>query len=50
MVGRGEFMDMHEAGVRGKTVSEMSRLTGRERKTIRKLLLQAGRCRAGRGK
>lgn len=50
MVGRGEFMDVHEGWVRGKTVSEISRLTGRDRKTIRKLLLQGGRRRASRGR
>jgi predicted transcriptional regulator len=38
MVGRGEFMDVHEAWVRGKTVSEIARLTGRDRKTIRRML------------
>jgi transposase len=38
MVGRGEFMDIHEAWVRGKSVSEIARVTGRDRKTIRRLL------------
>ena len=38
MVGRGEFMDIHEAWVKGKSVSEIARLTGRDRKTIRRLL------------
>lgn len=42
MVGTGEFMDVHEAWVRGKSVSEISRLTGRDRKTIRRLLQQGG--------
>jgi len=38
MVGRGEFMDIHEAWVKGKSVSEIARVTGRDRKTIRRLL------------
>jgi hypothetical protein len=38
MVGREEFMDVHEAWVRGKSISEIARLTGRDRKTIRWLL------------
>ena len=42
MVGRGEFMDVHEAWIRGKSVSEIARLTGRDRKTIRRLLLEGG--------
>lgn len=42
MVGRGEFMDVHEAWVRGKSVSEIARLTGRDRKTIRRLLREGG--------
>lgn len=42
MVGRGEFMDVHEAWVRGKSVSEIARLTGRDRKTIRRLLYEGG--------
>jgi transposase len=42
MVGRGEFMDVHEAWVRGKTVSEIARLTGRDRKTIRRMLREGG--------
>jgi transposase len=42
MVGRGEFMDVHEAWVRGKSVSEIARLTGRDRRTIRRLLRQGG--------
>jgi hypothetical protein len=33
MVGREELMDVHELWVRGKTISEVSRLTGRDRKT-----------------
>lgn len=41
MVGRGEFIDIHEAWARGKSVSEIARQTGRDRKTIRRLL-QAG--------
>lgn len=41
MVGRGEFMDIHEAWARGNSVSEIARQTGRDRKTIRRLL-QAG--------
>ena len=42
MVGRGEFMDVHEAWVRGKSISEIARLTGRDRKTIRRLLREGG--------
>ena len=42
MVGRGEFMDVHEAWIRGKSISEISRLTGRDRKTIRRLLRGGG--------
>ena len=38
MVGRGEFMDIHEAWVKGKSISEIARVTGRDRKTIRRLL------------
>ena len=38
MVGQREFMDVHDAWVRGKSISEISRLTGRDRKTIRRLL------------
>jgi hypothetical protein len=30
MVGRGEFMDVHEAWVRGKSITEIARLTGRD--------------------
>ena len=29
MVGRGEFMDVHEASIRGKSVSEIARLSVR---------------------
>ena len=42
MVGRGEFMDVHEAWVRGKSISEIASLTGRDRKTIRRLLREGG--------
>src|SRR5919109_3698517 len=42
MVGRGEFMDVHEAWVKGKSISEIARLTGRDRKTIRRLLREGG--------
>ena len=38
MVGREEFMDIHELWVRGKNVSQIARLTGRDRKTVRRLL------------
>jgi transposase len=38
MVGQREFMDIHDAWVRGKSISEIARLTGRDRKTIRRLL------------
>lgn len=42
MVGRGEFLDVHEAWKRGKSISEIARLTGRDRKTVRKLLHAEG--------
>lgn len=42
MVGRGEFLDVHEAWVRGKSISEIARLTGHDRKTIRRLLREGG--------
>jgi transposase len=42
MVGRGEFMDVHEAWVKGKSISEIARLTERDRKTIRRLLREGG--------
>jgi predicted transcriptional regulator len=38
MVGQKEFMDVHEAWVQGKSISEITRQTGRDRKTIRRLL------------
>ena len=38
MVGQREFMDVHDAWVRGKSISEIARLTGRDRKTIRRML------------
>ncbi len=38
MVGQREFMDIHDAWVRGKSISEIARLSGRDRKTIRRLL------------
>jgi transposase len=38
MVGQREFMDVHDAWVRGKSISEIARQTGRDRKTIRRLL------------
>src|SRR5260370_7070141 len=46
MVGQREFMDVHDAWVRGKSISEIARQTGHDRKTIRRLLregAQAGR-------
>lgn len=42
MVGREEFMDIHELWVRGKNASEISRLTGRDRKTVRKVIQEGG--------
>ena len=42
MVGRGEFMGVHAAWVRGKSITEIARLTGRDRKTIRRLLSEGG--------
>ena len=38
MVGREEFMDIHELWVRGRNISQIAGLTGRDRKTIRRLL------------
>jgi transposase len=38
MVGQKELMDVHDAWVRGKSISEIARQTGRDRKTIRRLL------------
>lgn len=38
MVGQEEFMDIHELLVRGKNISQIAMLTGRDRKTIRRLL------------
>src|SRR5712664_1386945 len=38
MVGQKEFMDVHDAWVQGKSISEIARQTGRDRKTIRRLL------------
>ncbi|HEX2681812.1 MAG TPA: IS21 family transposase, partial [Candidatus Dormibacteraeota bacterium] len=38
MVGQREFMDVHDAWVRGKSISEIARQTGRDRKTIRRLV------------
>ncbi len=38
MVTRDEFLDIHEAWVRGRTVSQIARETGRDRKTIRRML------------
>src|SRR5712692_2890049 len=38
MVGQREFMDVHDAWVRGKSISEIARQSGRDRKTIRRLL------------
>lgn len=42
MVGRGEFLDVHEAWIRGKSISEIARLSGRDRKTIRRLVREGG--------
>jgi transposase len=38
MVGQREFMDVHDAWIQGKSISEIARQTGRDRKTIRRLL------------
>src|SRR6266478_2057797 len=46
MVGQREFMDVHDAWIQGKSISEIARQTGHDRKTIRRLLregAQAGR-------
>lgn len=42
MVGREEFMDIHELWVRGRTVSDIARLTGRDRKTVRRVIQGGG--------
>ncbi len=42
MVGRGEFMGLHDAWVRGKSISEVAQLTGRDRKTVQRLLRDGG--------
>jgi predicted transcriptional regulator len=38
MVGQREFTDVHDAWVRGKSISEIARQSGRDCKTIRRLL------------
>ena len=38
MVGREESLDILEAWARGKTISEIARITGRDRKTVRRLV------------
>jgi len=38
MVGQREFMDVHDAWIQGKSISEIARQSGRDRKTIRRLL------------
>lgn len=38
MVGREECLDILEAWARGTTVSEIARLTGRDRKTVRRVI------------
>ncbi len=46
MVGQREFMDVHDGWMQGKSSSEIARQSGRDRKTIRRLLregAQAGR-------
>ena len=48
MVTREEFLDVHEAWRRGKSISAMARETGRDRKTIRRLLRE-GRTPVGEG-
>lgn len=42
MVGRDEFMDIHDAWRLGKSVSQIAREVGRDRKTIRRLLQVGG--------
>lgn len=42
MVGREELMDIHELWIRGKSTSEIARLTGRDRKTVRRALRECG--------
>ena len=39
MVGQREFMDVHDAWIEGKSISEIARQTGRDRKTIQTLWL-----------
>lgn len=42
MVTRDEFLDIHEAWAKGWTVSQIARETGRDRKTIRRMLQSGG--------
>lgn len=42
MVGGEEFMDIHELWIRGKSISEIARHTGRDRKTVRRVLQEGG--------
>lgn len=42
MVGREEFMDLHEAWRLGKALSEIARESGRDRKTVRNVLQVGG--------
>jgi len=42
MVGHREFMDVNDAWVQGRSISQIERQTGRDRKTIRRLLRKGG--------
>ncbi len=42
MVGRGEYLDIHDAWRMGQSISEIARRSGRDRKTIRRLLRAGG--------
>lgn len=42
MVTRNELLDIHEAWARGRSVSQIARETGKDRKTIRRMLKEGG--------
>jgi DNA-binding phage protein len=42
VVTRNELLDIHEAWARGRSVSQIARETGKDRKTIRRMLKEGG--------
>jgi transposase len=42
VVTRDEFLDIHEAWARGRSVGQIARETGKDRKTIRRMLREGG--------